>query len=187
MTKLLLLSTLVAGVAQAAIPGMRGPDHIGVTVPDMKQATTFFTEVMGCRAFFEMGPFKDSEGSWMADNLDVDPRAEISVITMLRCGNGSNLELFEYRAGEQNTIGPRNSDIGGHHLAFYVEDMDSAMAYLKGHNLSIQGAPKTMTDGPNAGVTWVYFQSPWGMQLELVSYPDGQGYEKETSERLFTP
>ncbi|WP_417349589.1 VOC family protein [Ferrimonas sp.] len=187
MNKLMLLLTLIAGTAQAAIPGMRGPDHLGVTVPDLKQATTFFTEVMGCRAFFEMGPFKDAEGSWMADNLNVDPRAEITVLNMMRCGNGSNLELFEYKAEDQNPVVPRNSDIGGHHLAFYVEEMDAAVAYLKRHNLKIQGEPKTMTEGPNAGVTWVYFLSPWGMQLELVSYPDGQGYEKVTSERLFKP
>ena len=33
------------------------------------------------------------------------------------------------------------------------------------------------TSGPSAGQTWVYFLSPWGMQLELLSYPQGKGYE----------
>jgi hypothetical protein len=30
-----------------------------------------------------------------------------------------------------------------------------------------------MQSGPSRGPTWVYFLSPWGMQLELVSYPVG--------------
>ncbi|SDJ17361.1 Catechol 2,3-dioxygenase [Ferrimonas sediminum] len=187
MKKLLTLLWFAVGSAQAAIPGMRGPDHIGVTVPNLTQATEFFTEVMGCQVFFEMGPFKDPEGNWMQENLNVDPRAEIDVLNMMRCGNGANLELFQYRAPEQNTTVPRNSDIGGHHLAFYVEDMAAAVTYLKEQQLEIMGQPKTMTEGPNAGVTWVYFLSPWGMQLELVSYPNGMAYEKETTDRLFKP
>jgi hypothetical protein len=44
-----------------------------------------------------------------------------------------------------------------------------------------------MTEGPNAGLSWVYFLAPWGMQLELVSAPDGMAYEKETDRRVWKP
>ncbi|MEH6578374.1 MAG: hypothetical protein V7731_15025 [Amphritea sp.] len=44
-----------------------------------------------------------------------------------------------------------------------------------------------MTAGANAGESWVYFMTPWGMQLELVSYPNGMAYEKDTESRLFAP
>ena len=38
------------GAASAdSIPGMRGHDHTGITVPDMKQAVDFFTNVVGCK------------------------------------------------------------------------------------------------------------------------------------------
>ena len=30
------------------IPGLRGGDHVGITVPDMEQAHAFFTGVLGC-------------------------------------------------------------------------------------------------------------------------------------------
>ena len=30
------------------IPGLRGGDHVGVTVPDMEQAHAFFVDVLGC-------------------------------------------------------------------------------------------------------------------------------------------
>ena len=49
------------------------------------------------------------------------------------------------------------------------------------------GQPVVRTEGPSAGQTWVYFLTPWGMQLELVSFPDGKGYEKDTDRRLWHP
>lgn len=41
-----LLGSMGAASADS-IPGMRGHDHTGVTVPDMQQAVEFFTEVVG--------------------------------------------------------------------------------------------------------------------------------------------
>ena len=43
-----------------------------------------------------------------------------------------------------------------------------------------------MKDGPSAGETWMYFLAPWGMQLELVSYPKGKAYEKTSKTRLWS-
>ena len=31
-----------------AIPGIRGLDHVGFTVPDLEQAHEFFVDVLGC-------------------------------------------------------------------------------------------------------------------------------------------
>ena len=42
---------------------------------------------------------------------------------------------------------PGNSDPGGHHLAFYVTDMDAAVAHLKRHSVTMLGDPTVMTDG----------------------------------------
>jgi len=171
---------------QAGLPGLRGTDHIGFTVPDLDQAVRFFVDVIGCEAFYELGPFQ-SDGDWMETHLDVHPKAVMKRLRFLRCRQGSNFELFEYEAPGQNRAQPRNSDIGGHHLAFYVDDIDAAVAYLKGQGVRVLGAPTVRTDGPNAGQTWVYFLSPWGMQLELVSFPNGKGYERTTSRRLWHP
>ncbi len=33
----------------------------------------------------------------------------------------------------------------------------------------------------------MYFLAPWGMQLEIVSYPKGKAYEKEFKARLWNP
>ncbi len=167
-------------------PGIRGTDHVGVTVPDMDQATAFFTDVLGCQLAFTAGPFK-SDDDWMQVHLNVDRKAEISRLRMLRCTSGSNIELFEYKASDQKPQPPRNSDVGGHHVAFYVDDMAKAVAYLKSKNVKMLGDPTPLSGGPNAGETFLYFLTPWGMQLEFVSYPNGMAYEKESKFKLWTP
>lgn len=182
----LLLSTLPT-LSHATTPGMRGVDHFGFTVPDLDQAVGFLVEVMGCEAFFTIGPFGPFEDDWMKENLNVHPRASIPVAHMVRCGNGTNFEIFDYDAPDQQLEPPRNSDIGGHHIAFYVDDMDEAIAYMKGKGVTFLGEPHLFTDGPLAGLNWVYFMAPWGMQMELVSAPDGKAYEKTTDARLWDP
>ncbi len=169
------------------IPGLRGTDHIGFTVPDIEQATRFFVEVIGCELIYSLGPIEDPEGDWMQTHLDVHPRAGVRELRLLRCRHGSNFEIFEYSAPDQVTRQPRNSDVGGHHLAFYVDDFDAALDYLKSRGLRILGEPTVRHDGPSAGQTWIYFLSPWGMQLELLSFPDGKGYESNARRLLWHP
>jgi glyoxylase I family protein len=91
-------------------------------------------------------------------------------------------EVFQYTAPGQRTGQPRNSDIGGHHIALYVDDLDRAMAYLRAHGVTVQGDP-TASSGPSQGQRWVYFLSPWGMQFELVSYPDGKTFDRFNTQR----
>lgn len=167
------------------LPGLRGTDHIGFTVPDLNQAIDFFVDVLGCEPVYELGPF-ESEDNWMQDQLNVHRRAVMKKLKFVRCGNGSNYEIFEYDAPAQNRQQPKNSDIGGHHIALYVDDMDTALKYLRSRNIEILGQP-VQSKGPSAGQTWVYFLSPWGMQFELVSFPNGKNYEKETNSRLWHP
>ncbi|MBW7849060.1 MAG: VOC family protein [Rhodospirillales bacterium] len=168
------------------LPGLRGTDHIGFTVPNLDEAVKFFVEILGCEPFYELGPFQ-SDGDWMATHLNVHPRTVMRRLKFVRCGFGSNFEIFEYVAPDQNGEQPHNSDIGGHHLAFYVDDMDEAVAYLRSKGIRVLGEPTVRTSGPNGGQTWVYFLSPWGMQFELVSFPNGKGYERDTDARLWHP
>jgi len=168
------------------LPGLKGTDHIGFTVPDLAAAVDFFVNVIGCEAFYELGPFR-ADDDWMQTHLNVDRTAVMKRLKFLRCGSGSNFEIFEYEAPDQNPRPPQNSDVGGHHLAFYVDDIAAAVAYLSARGIRILGQPTVRTSGPSAGQAWVYFLSPWGMQLELVSYPGGKGYESACSRRLWHP
>ncbi|TIU09284.1 MAG: glyoxalase [Mesorhizobium sp.] len=176
------------GMASAdSIPGMRGHDHTGVTVPDMKQAVDFFTNVVGCKKAMSFGPFADDKGTFMQDLLGVDPKAIIEEITLVRCGYGSNIELFKYTAPDQKDLTPKNSDIGGFHIAFYVDDVAAAKAYLDAKGVKTRMGPLPVKEGPAAGQTILYFQAPWGLQLEAISYPDGMAYEKGAETVLWSP
>lgn len=176
-----------AGVASAdSIPGMRGHDHTGVTVPDMAQAVDFFTNVVGCQKAMSFGPFADDKGTFMQDLLGVDPKAVIKEITLVRCGFGSNIELFEYAAPDQKDMTPKNSDIGGYHIAFYVDDVQAAKTYLEGKGVATR-IVLPVGEGPAAGQTVMYFQAPWGLQFEAISYPDGMAYEKDAATVLWSP
>ena len=170
------------------IPGMRGTDHIGFIVPDLDEAESFLVDVLGAEPIYTLGA-KQSDDDWMATHIGVDPRTVIREIRFYRLGNGSNLEVFGYEPGGDDIPQrpqPRNGDIGGHHLAIYVDDMDAAIAHLRAHQVEIMGEP-TASKGAAEGQHWLYFRSPWGMQFELVSYPTGKAYEKTAERKLWHP
>ncbi|MFF2300503.1 hypothetical protein [Arthrobacter sp. NPDC058127] len=69
---------------------------------------------------------------------------------------------------------PANSDAGGHHVAFHADDIDASVASLPVATRYVpRGRPETITEGPIAGDRWVYLDSPFGLQLELINMPDG--------------
>lgn len=170
------------------VPGLRGMEHIAFTVPDLDEAVQFFTEVLGCEYFYPIGPFRDPEGTWFADNLDLDPRAEIPKACLLRCGHGSNFEIFEYTAPGQRREMPKMSDWGGVHLAFYVDDIEAGVAYLEEQGVRVLGGAK---DGlgieGGEGSAFAHFLSPWGLLLELVSFPNGKQYMEGRERLLWHP
>lgn len=168
------------------LPGLTGTEHVGFTVPDMDQAVRFFTGVIGCTVAYEIGPFQ-SDDDWMRRQLGVHPRAVIRRLVMLRCANGANFELFQYELDGMAMVPPKNSDVGGHHLAFHVTDIAAAVAHLRVHGVTVQGDIVTMDAGPSRGLSWVYFLSPWGMQLELVSAPRGQAVTDADPQALWSP
>ena len=163
-----------AAPPKGGIPGMRGVEHIGLTVPNLEEATEFFVNVLGCEVVYSLYPPR------RADNyLDLHPETDRKIRT-LSCRNGAHFELFEYTAPDQNKHMPKSSDYGGHHVTFYVDDMDAAIAYLKSKGVYLFGE-KRYGYGAEAGKdsTFVHFKTPWGLVLELVSFPNGRAYEQE--------
>ena len=148
---------------QPKVPTMRSVDHVAFTVPDLDQAIGFFVEHFGAELIFTDGPFLDEQGEEMNRRLNVHPRARCT-IAMLRLGQHHNVELFQYHAPQQDRTLPRNSDIGGHHLGFYVDDIDAGYDYLR----SIPGV--TVQEGPNG----VDSAAP-GRRAALVLLPNPLG------------
>jgi catechol 2,3-dioxygenase-like lactoylglutathione lyase family enzyme len=160
------------------IPTARSIHHVAFTVPDLEQAIAFFRDVLGCELAYRAGPFSDPDGDWMATNLDVHREAVLH-LAVLRAGPTTNIELLEFQSPDRTETMPRNDAVGGHHLAIYVDDVAAAAEYLRAvEGVRILGEA-TLVGPPhaNAGATLLYFQSPWGLTLELISFPAGMGYE----------
>jgi catechol 2,3-dioxygenase-like lactoylglutathione lyase family enzyme len=180
-----------AGRSVAAAPtpvaGVLGVDHMGITVPNVKQARDWLVNVLGCTAPLRFGPFADPKGQLMKQLVNVHPRAVIQQINVVRCGTGSSIELFQYTAPNQNRRFALNSDVAGHHVAFYVRDIKTAVAYLQKKGVKKYLGPFPVTGGPAAGQTINYFRTPFGLYIELISYPNGMAYEKTASTKLWNP
>ena len=160
----------MAAADRSRVPTLRAVDHVAFTVPNLEEAVGFFVDHFGAELVYLDGPFIDGQTDRMRRLLNVDPRAQCT-IAMIRLGMHHNVELFEYQAPQQQTVVPRNSDVGGHHLAFYVDDIDLAYDYVRSiSGVMVQHGPNDVdVAAPVAGQRWFYFQTPWGMQLELTS------------------
>lgn len=167
------------------IPGVRGTDHIGFNVPDLEEAHDFLVDIIGCEQVYVLGE-KRSDDEWMNVHLGVHPRTAIREIRFYRLGHGANFEVFLYEAADGQAPHPRNSDLGGYHLALYVDDLDAAVEFLSANGVATMGAP-TASKQSAEGQRWVYFRSPWGMQFELVSFPAGKAYENDAERVLWHP
>jgi catechol 2,3-dioxygenase-like lactoylglutathione lyase family enzyme len=162
------------------LPGLTGVDHIGFTVPDLDEAHAFLTEVLGCEYMYTLGPFAHAD-DWMTVHMNVAPDTVMRRLSFYRCGSRAIIEVFEYEAAQQTDTVPLNSDVGGHHVALYVDDLDRAVRFLRDRGVTILGEP-TASSGPSEGQRWVYFLAPWGMQFELVTYPHGKAFDRAGGE-----
>ena len=170
------------------IPGARSVYHMGVSVPDVEQAIAFFVDVIGCDLLWRDGPIRDDTGETMVEGLAIGARSVVN-LAMVRCGPNFNVELLQYRGDpDAVTAEPRNSDAGGRHLAFYVDDIDAAAAYLRAQaGVRVLAGPTLNDAGPTAGMRFLYFQTPWGMFMELDEVPAHMPYEQSTTGRLSGP
>ncbi|OCR27076.1 glyoxalase [Pseudomonas syringae] len=165
---------------------VRAIEHVGITVPDMEEATRFFKEAFGAQVLYDMLD-KPLGGPAVESGLGIAKGAVIQVIRMLRLGNGPNLELFSYSGVTQaNPVVP--SDLGIQHICIYVDDIDAAADQLTkagGILLSQPGDLPGLDAG--AGNRYVYTRTPWGSTIELVTYPTAQAYERQTDLRRWRP
>lgn len=167
-----------------ALPGLRRMDHVGFTVPDLDEAERFLVDVLGCEYLYSLGPFSHDDSDWMTTHLGVHPRA-VMRNRWYRVGEQAVFEVFGYESPDQRGAAeamPRNSDVGGHHVALYVDDLDAAIAHLLDAGVEVFDGP-TASRGPALGNRWIYFRTPWGMQMELVSYPEGKAFDLERQRR----
>ncbi|NKG19809.1 VOC family protein [Paeniglutamicibacter terrestris] len=165
---------------------IRAIEHIGITVPDLEQATDFFTRAFGAEKIYDMLD-EPLSGPEVEAGLGIPAGATIESIRMMRLGEGPNLELFVYSGvAQREPVVP--SDYGLQHFCVYVDDIDQAAAQLQEAGGTLLSQPNDLPGGDaGAGNRYLYARTPWGSTVELVSYPSSQAYEAGTQLRRWRP
>lgn len=164
-----------------------GMQHVGFTVPDLEQAVSFFETMFGAVQCLSTGLI-DVDDIYMVRRLGVPGNRRIEDIRVLRVGNGTNLEIFKY-SGEPESGEPlkRNSQPGGFHLAFQVDDCNMAAERLRAAGVEVLDGPNFVDSGPMEGLTWCYLKAPWGQFLEIVSMDGPLGAERAGGHPQWSP
>ena len=156
--------------------GIVGIDHVGINVPNLKEAISFFDDVLGFKPVTQIGPIQ-LNAAWKELN-HINPATGDLTIKMINAGTGASIEIFQYTNNKGSVKHPYADDIAASHIAFYASDIHTSVKYLKSKGVKIIGEPFVTSSGDTSGETWVYFETPWGSKMELVTYPQGKGYEK---------
>lgn len=170
---------------ETSMPGFRHVDHVSMTVADVDAVADFYVKAFGAQVAYRMGPFDAAEmppmddgRDWTAAHVDV-PGAKLKIV-MLKLASNLMIELFQYDKPENaRRDPPRNCDIGGHHLAFRVDNLEQAIAYLERHGCRPLAGPIVMDQGPTVGCRAQYLVDPFGNYMELMEY-SRQAFMDET-------
>ena len=151
-----------------------GVDHVGWTVTNLAAVVDFYCTAFGAREIIRLGPMAAADmprgptgADWMQDHVNV-PGATLT-LSEVQLTPDLRLEIFQYDApADARKQNVRNCDVGGHHLALQVNDLDAAIERLV--SLGCKPMPGTimMDEGPHAGNRNRYVVDPFGNQLELA-------------------
>lgn len=169
--------------------GIIGLQDLTLTVPDMTQASAFFRTFFGAETVGEYGGVADPARSSMRAYANADVRAEIRASQVLRTPF-LNLRLLEATCPGRRELWPMMLDVGGWHLAGYVEDMDKAMEFVDSAGVYVLGPGKKPTTNPpevGEGSFACHAMTVWGFHFELLSYPNGRAYMAEYATPLWNP
>jgi catechol 2,3-dioxygenase-like lactoylglutathione lyase family enzyme len=143
---------------------MKGVHHLGITVKDLDASIRFYHDVLGLQFSNEPSPWFEGEDLSLGVGV---PGAALRQVSMLV--GDTTLELLEYRSPLSETAGPlKSNNLGASHVAFAVDDIESAKAELEAKGIEFYGPVNVVDEGVLAGWRWVYFDDPDGYPLELV-------------------
>lgn len=169
--------------------GVRGIDHLGITVPNLDSATQYFIRALGAEIIYDVLLAGETPlgGPAIEAAVGLTPGTIVRAIRLLRLHDGPSLELFEYETtGQKASAIP--SDFGLQHLAVYVDDSAAAAQRVKEAGGQLLSGPMDLPaiEGGPRNQFW-YTRAPWGMTIELITYPSPQPYHQRTDRRRWRP
>ncbi len=131
-----------------ATPVTQGVHHVGLTVPDLQETTSFFVDVLG---YEQVGEVPDYPAVFLSDNQVL-------------------ITLWQATDPQQATPFDRENVIGLHHLALTVQDevalkeLHQRLAQADG--VAIEFAPELLGDGPTQHMMC---SIPGGIRTEFIA------------------
>jgi catechol 2,3-dioxygenase-like lactoylglutathione lyase family enzyme len=169
-----------------------GVEHVGITVPNVEEATKFFEDAFGAEVIFTMldennlpdwNPGADVIEEWLGSA----PGAYLGGLSMLRLGDSANIELFKYSGAEQRPS-HRPSDIGVQHFCLRVDDIKAAVqSVLDAGGTALHGPNELVGGEAGEGNYFIYVHAPWGMTIELIQIQSPMAFEADTDMRRWLP
>ncbi len=141
----------------------KGVHHVGITVSDLERSFEFYERLLGRLRDFST----ESEGPELSRAVGVaDAKLRFGFITL----GSVHLEMLEYDNGGKQRYDLSNCDVGAAHVCFEVRDLREAMAALSEDGITFYSDPLDIEEGPLAGYSFVYFDDPDGVTLELFEH-----------------
>jgi catechol 2,3-dioxygenase-like lactoylglutathione lyase family enzyme len=150
---------------------IQGLDHITIVVSDLEHSGKFYSELLD---FKETGR-AHLEGEWIDSILQMKG-VKADVVYLLPPDGKLRLELLCFRSPKGALIDHNAfpNTVGLRHMAFQVEDMDSAVKRLKAAGVRLFSGPVTLPQDVESGAakkkTLCYFLDPDETLLELAEY-----------------
>ncbi|MEU6562765.1 SMU1112c/YaeR family gloxylase I-like metalloprotein [Nocardia nova] len=123
---------------------LRRVHHVAVIASDYQRSKAFYTEVLGLRVIAEN--YRAERHSWKLD---------------LALADGTRIELFSFPDPPARPSRPEAC--GLRHLAFAVDDVEAALAELRGRGVAVE---QVRVD-EYTGQRFAFFADPDGLPLEL--------------------
>ncbi len=122
----------------------KGAHHIGLTVPGVSTAAAFFIDALG---FAQVGEVSDYPAIFVSDGH--------IMITLWQARDPSTATAFD-----------RHQNIGLHHFAIAVSDLDAVFAQMSERDdVSIEFAPEPLG---SSGLRHLMCRIPGNIRLELI-------------------
>jgi catechol 2,3-dioxygenase-like lactoylglutathione lyase family enzyme len=142
---------------------IRTTEHFSFTVSNIEESLHFFHDLLG----LEATPVMDVESE---DVRKIIGMADASLrISLVRLPDGKAIELIEYVRPEGQKIDLRTCNVGVAHMAFLVDDIDSAYRELSERGVKFVSEP-VWAPGNDGKGRWAvcYLRGPDGITFELI-------------------
>ncbi|WP_338127631.1 VOC family protein [Enterococcus italicus] len=164
-------------------------NHLGMTVPDMDEATKFFKEAFGAKIAYDGLTLADEparRGDGRKTTRD-SSRGKDCRQRMIVIGTGPGIELFEIKAEPQRQpVGL--SDYGINHLSIFVSEIDPALEQaVKAGATALSEIHGNSRYEDTPGNASVYVTAPWGGLIELQCIPNGYYYPTSSETKVWIP